>query len=181
MKKFAKPIDKRNELVYNVIKAKQNKLFRRLFAMKIEETFDKMLGYGGFEEELGCDAVDAVREAFRERLGWRDGSKEDEALVEYTNEVHKHAFAAGVRFKDPVDMGDVWAEASTTLDDVQGRLACCIAIAEALYENLEEVHSGNTNLAAALLNDLNRLAKDTGLKHDALCLAASWKKNEAEK
>ena len=149
--------------------------------MKIEETFDKMLGYCGFEEELGCDAVDAVREAYRERLGWRDGSKEDEALVEYTNEVHKHAFAAGVRFKDPVDMGDIWAEASTTLDDVQGQLACCIAIAEALYENLEEAHSGNTNLAAALLNDLNRLANDTGLKHNALCQAAAWKRGDAEK
>ena len=149
--------------------------------MKIEKLFDTLLADPACAAELDIPGISEQREAFRVKNGWEECSDADMALVEYTNEVHKLAFVAGFKLKAPADMSDVWDEASTTLDDVQGQLACCIAIALALYENLEEAHSRNTDLAAALLNDLNRLADDTRLKHNALCQAAVWKKNEAEK
>ena len=147
--------------------------------MKIEKLFDTLLADPACAAELDIPGISEQREAFRVKNGWEECSEADMALVEYTNEVHKLAFVAGFKLKAPADMSDVWAEASNTLDDVQGQLACCIAIALALYENLEEAHSRNTDLAAALLNDLNRLAKDTGLKHDALCRAAEWKRKDA--
>ena len=149
--------------------------------MKIEKLFDTLLADPACAAELDIPGISEQREAFRVKNGWEECSDADTALVEYTNEVHKLAFVAGFNLKAPADMSDVWDEASTTLDDVQGQLACCIAIALALYENLEEAHSRNTDLAAALLNDLNRLADDTRLKHNALCQAAAWKRGDAEK
>ena len=149
--------------------------------MKIEKLFDTLLADPACAAELDIPGISKQREAFRVKNGWEECGDADMVLVEYTNEVHKLAFVAGFNLKAPADMSDVWDEASTTLDDVQGQLACCIAIALALYENLEEAHSRNTDLAAALLNDLNRLADDTRLKHNALCQAAAWKRGDVEK
>ena len=70
------------------------------------------------------------------------------------------------------DMSPVWNDASELLDDIEGGLACCIAIANALHNELEDLENPYTDLAAALLLDLNRLSKDTTQRHSAECMAA---------
>lgn len=85
---------------------------------------------------------------------------------------HKDTFAHGYIAASKQDMRPLWDDAGRLLDDIEGELSGCLAIANELHTDLEEEHSQYTDLAYALWSSLHHLAKDVSFRHNAECRAA---------
>ena len=157
--------------------------------MNAKDLFDILLENDG--NAVAAKEIDAASSAYSEKLGYKSGDEADAGLTEYTLDVHRIAFAAGVAFafdmKNGKSTATVGSESSSLtwekLEEKQSELVCDIradlegvsAMAEALHTlacgAMEDGKMDPYYCSAiyGLWRAIDNLDADINRRQDALC------------
>lgn len=149
--------------------------------MNAKDLFSILLENDG--NAVAAKEIDAASSAYSEKLGYKSGDEADVGLTEYTLDIHRIAFAAGVRFAFDMKNGESNAQTWGTLEGKQSELVVDIrADLEGLSAMAEALHT----LACGAMEDgkmepyycsaiyglwraIDNLDADINRRQDALC------------